>query len=104
MSMRQAVVRVIAAVATKTLNHKGHEGPRSKAHTPGVRGFPLLRTERARTGQPQFCLIPTRSVPSLRRRSILAWHLRNRARGKAFKEPARFHGIVLLVGREHDQE
>src|ERR1700688_5044088 len=52
MSMRQAVVRVIAAMAPKTFNHEGHEGSRRKTHRAGFRGIPPLRRERARMGHP----------------------------------------------------
>src|SRR5215470_14101602 len=37
-------------------------------------------------------------------RRILAWHLRDCARFESFEEATSFDGVVLLVGREHDQE
>src|SRR6202171_6552189 len=39
-----------------------------------------------------------------RRGSILARHLRHRARSKAFQKLSRLAWIVFLVGRKHDQE
>src|SRR5579872_797076 len=36
--------------------------------------------------------------------NILAGHLRNRTWVKVFEEAASFSSVVLLIGREHDQE
>src|ERR1700688_2989689 len=87
MSMRQADVRVIATLTAKTLNHRGHRGSQRKPHAGGVRGIPTFV-----------------EIQSWRSMRILAWHLRDGARGKAFEEPASACGIVFLVGREDDQE
>jgi hypothetical protein len=65
MSMRQAVVRVMAVIAARTFNHEGHEGRRRKILSRRLHEFPppstgsgqAFRTERERVGHPVGFLI-----------------------------------------------
>src|SRR6266567_6611162 len=85
MSMRQAVERANTRRAAKET------------------AVELRSTGRARAPVATWTL-PLKAFAMLRRRAILAGHLRDRAWGKTFQEFARACGVVLLVGRKHDQE